>query len=147
MGIIIERASVEAAEQLLRRHGLVSLGPLRAVLMLSEADWEVLLALLDPIAKEALRRWLVPLVLHAVEVGMEHRRPAPKSPPPLLNLASVARRLNVSERTVERLIAEGLLTPMWINGSRRFPPEAVEGFLKRYAIRGRASKRKRRPGS
>lgn len=137
MGIIIERAAVEAAAQLLRRHGLVSWRPMRAAISLSEADWEVLLALLDPLAKETLRRWLVPVVYHTVHDELERWHASMKTPPPLLDLAGVARRLNVSERTVERLIADGLLTPLWIAGSRRFSPESVESFLKRYTIRGR----------
>jgi excisionase family DNA binding protein len=145
MGVIIERAAAEEALRLLRHHGL-SCGALDRVLRestsLTEAEWEAAFTLLDPVAKEAMRRWLVPVVYHVVSAELERWHASVKTSPPLFDLAGVARRLNVSERTVERLVAEGLLTPLWVGGSRRFAPEGVDGFLKRYAIRGRRSTKK-----
>lgn len=113
-----------------------------ALAALTEAEREAAFGLLDPLAREAARRWLAPLVLHAVEVALERALTSgalatAKGQAPLLDVAGVARRLSVSERSVERLVAEGLLSPVWVGGARRFAPEAVESFLKRYAVRGR----------
>lgn len=48
---------------------------------------------------------------------------------PLLSVKEVADFLNVSTRTVETLISEGVLVPLRIRGSRRFTPETLESFL------------------
>ena len=56
------------------------------------------------------------------------------APPPMLDLAGVAERLNVSERTVENLVAAGDLPVSRIGagrGARRFDPAAVEAFIRR----------------
>ena len=48
---------------------------------------------------------------------------------PLLDVADVAKTLNVSPRTVEKLIGQGKLRPLWIKGQRRFHPDAVMDYL------------------
>lgn len=150
MGVIIEQAAAEEAQRLLRQHGL-SCGDLdratKGLAALSEADWEAVFTLLNPVAKEAMRRWLVPVIYHVVSAELERWHANLKAPPPLFDLAGVARRLNVSERSVERLVAEGLITPLWIGSSRRFSPEAVEAFLKRYAAAGGRTPARGRRGS
>ena len=58
------------------------------------------------------------------------------SPPPLLDLAGAAARLNVSERTVESLVSLGEIPVVRIGtgrGVRRFDPAAVEAFIRRKA--------------
>lgn len=60
------------------------------------------------------------------------RRPA--SAPPLLDLKGAAARLNVSERTVESLVASGEIPVVRIGtgrGVRRFDPTALEAFVRR----------------
>lgn len=61
-----------------------------------------------------------------------------RQPPPLLDLAGVARRLNVSERTVENIVAAGELPVVRLGtgtrrGLRRFDPAAVEAYIRRQA--------------
>ena len=46
----------------------------------------------------------------------------------LLKLGDVAERLNVSERKVESLVANGELRPIRIGRVRRFDPKAVAAF-------------------
>ena len=48
---------------------------------------------------------------------------------PLLDVADVAKTLNVSPRTVEKLIGLDELRPLWIKGQRRFHPDAVMDYL------------------
>lgn len=60
---------------------------------------------------------------------------------PLLAVGDVARRLAISERTVERLIAAGKLRPLRVEGQRRFTPEAIDAYLRTHA-----QPRKRRAG-
>lgn len=58
------------------------------------------------------------------------------APPPLLDLAGAAARLNVSERTVESLVALGEIPVVRIGtgrGVRRFDPAAIEAFIRRQA--------------
>lgn len=60
----------------------------------------------------------------------------PRPAPPLLDLAGAARRLNVSERTVESLVAVGELAVIRIGtgrGVRRFDPDAVDALIRRQA--------------
>lgn len=60
----------------------------------------------------------------------------PASPPPLLDLSGAATRLNVSQRTVEALVALGEIPVVRIGtgrGVRRFDPAAVEAFIRRSA--------------
>jgi len=53
----------------------------------------------------------------------------------LLDVKAVARRLNISVRTVESLIAEGQLKPLRIGRKRLFTSEAVETYLRSCAGR------------
>ena len=58
------------------------------------------------------------------------------APPPLLDLAGAATRLNVSERTVESLVSLGEIPVVRIGtgrGVRRFDPAAIEAFIRRQA--------------
>ena len=59
-------------------------------------------------------------------------------PEPLLDVGGVARRLSVSVRTVEKIIASGDLAPIWVEGSRRFDRDAVEAYIRRRVRVGRA---------
>lgn len=59
-------------------------------------------------------------------------------PEPLLDVGGVARRLSVSVRTVEKIIASGDLAPIWVEGSRQFDREAVEAYIRRRVRVGRA---------
>ena len=62
----------------------------------------------------------------------------PSAPPPLLNSAEVADWLNVSERTVDNLVALGELIPVRVTPSgrgRRFERRGVEAFIRRCAGR------------
>lgn len=61
-------------------------------------------------------------------------------PEPLLDVKAVARRLSVSVRTVDTLIAEGHLRPLYVRGQRRFTPESVGTYI-RSAARGRGGNR------
>lgn len=63
------------------------------------------------------------------ETGLRllHERKALK---PLLAVRDVARTLNVSERTVETLIAMGELRPLWVKGQRRFHPDTVDAYVR-----------------
>lgn len=70
----------------------------------------------------------------------------PPAAPPLLGVSDVAARLNVSARTVERIVASGQLRPLWIEGQRRFTVAAVEAYLKACAkqpANGRPRRRSR----
>lgn len=49
---------------------------------------------------------------------------------PLLTIQDVARKLSVSVRTVENLIAGGDLEPIWIRRSRRFTSSQLRHFVK-----------------
>ncbi|WP_158225270.1 helix-turn-helix domain-containing protein [Rubrivirga sp. SAORIC476] len=56
--------------------------------------------------------------------------------PPLYDLAGAAARLNVSERTVESLVATGEIPVVRIGtgrGVRRFEPSALQAFIRRNA--------------
>jgi excisionase family DNA binding protein len=44
----------------------------------------------------------------------------------------VADYLNVSKRTVERIIDRGRLNPLWIGEQRRFDPDAVRAYVREY---------------
>ncbi len=53
----------------------------------------------------------------------------PKAKPPLMSVRDVGRRLNVSERTVRTLIADGQLRPIPIRGQHRFSPAAIDAYI------------------
>ena len=77
---------------------------------------------LTPADREALRSIIREEIAEAVE------------PPALFDLGAVARRLSVSERTVESLVALGEIPVVRIGtgrGVRRFDPAAVEAFVRR----------------
>lgn len=59
--------------------------------------------------------------------------PACTDEPHLLDVKDVARHLQVSKRTVETLIAEGQIKPIWIRGQRRFTKEALDAYLRKCA--------------
>jgi excisionase family DNA binding protein len=50
---------------------------------------------------------------------------------PLLSVDDLANTLGVSKRTVETIIAEDELRPIWVRGQRRFHPDAVNAYLRR----------------
>jgi len=54
-------------------------------------------------------------------------------PKPLLSVNNLAKTLNVSKRTVEKIIADGEIRPIWIRGQRRFHPETVDAYIRRMA--------------
>jgi excisionase family DNA binding protein len=47
---------------------------------------------------------------------------------PLWTVKEVASYLNVSKRTVEHLIADGEIAPIWIRGQRRFDRETIKAY-------------------
>ena len=59
----------------------------------------------------------------------------------LMTLPQVAHYLQVSERTVETLVAEGQLQPIYVRSCRRFEPEAVKAYVRSQA-NGSASTRR-----
>ena len=61
---------------------------------------------------------------------------------PLLDVSGVAEYLNVSTRTIERIVAEGRLVPLWVRGQRRFTQEGVQAFL-RSCPGGRVNRRRK----
>ena len=92
---------------------------------------------LDAPPLDALAASLAPLLRRAIreELAAAGDRP-PAGPPPLLDLAGAAARLNVSERTVESLVALGEIPVVRIGtgrGVRRFDADAVEAFIRRKA--------------
>jgi len=51
---------------------------------------------------------------------------------PLADIQDVASCLGVSVRTVETLIAEGDLVPIWVRGQRRFTSDAIEAYIRHH---------------
>lgn len=60
---------------------------------------------------------------------------APEASEPLMKLDEVARYLSVSRRSVEQIIADGELVPLYVRKSRRFTRAAVEAYLRRTRAR------------
>ena len=140
----MDEVALEEAERVLRSKGLSRITTRRAVGILRELTSEEVTKLFeacDPVVRAATKRWLVPVVHTVVEVVVDRAISTSNATPALLTIKEVARRLNVSERSVERLIAAGQIVPLWIGESRRFAPEAIDAFLRRYAVRGRSHKR------
>ena len=82
----------------------------------------------EPLDLDALAARLAARVAELVEEA--------RTPPPLLDLDGAARRLNVSTRTVEALVADGEIPVVRIGtgrGVRRFDPAAIEAFIRRNA--------------
>jgi len=52
---------------------------------------------------------------------------------PLMSVKDVARTLDVSPRTVETLVADGELRPLWIKGQRRFHPDTIDAYIRALA--------------
>ena len=48
----------------------------------------------------------------------------------LLTVKDVAALLNVSVRTVEQLVAERQLVPVWVRRARRFLPSQVDAYVR-----------------
>ena len=61
---------------------------------------------------------------------------------PLLDVADVAKTLGVSRRTVENLIGQGKLRPLWIRGQRRFHPDTVDAYVRTCEQKPRPRKRR-----
>ena len=59
-----------------------------------------------------------------------------EDPNALLDVEDVARYLQVSKRTVETLIAEGQIEPIWVRGQRRFTREALDAYVRHRAEQG-----------
>jgi excisionase family DNA binding protein len=53
------------------------------------------------------------------------------TPDPLWSIGDVATRLDVSKRTVEKMIDAGEITPIWVREQRRFEPEVIDAYLRR----------------
>lgn len=62
---------------------------------------------------------------------------------PLMSVADVATSLKVGSRTVEKLIAQGKIRPLWIKGQRRFHPDAISKYLRLCEKPPRSRKRRR----
>lgn len=63
------------------------------------------------------------------------RKPVASARPPLMTAAEVAALLQVSLRTVRRLIADGTLPSVRIGRAVRVPQEALDAFLSGQARR------------
>jgi len=74
---------------------------------------------------------LISRLIDAMKEELKHL----EEPNVLLDIHAVARRLRVSKRTVETLIADGEISPLWVRGQRRFTSEAVEAYLRHDARR------------
>jgi len=68
-----------------------------------------------------------------VEEILDHVRDP--QPDPLWSIEDVAARLSMSRRTIEKMVAEGDLTPIWIRGQRRFDPKTIDAYIRRCADR------------
>ena len=91
---------------------------------------------LDTPTLDALAANLEARVRRAIRDELAAAPDRPAALPPLLDLAGAAARLNVSERTVESLVAVGEIPVVRIGtgrGVRRFDPAAVEAFIRRTA--------------
>src|SRR5690606_7322678 len=78
----------------------------------------------DPPTLERRLSDLVDRIEEVVEKGEDSDRDR------LLSLKDVADLLNVSERTVESIVANGDLRPVRIRGVRRFDPRAVRDYVR-----------------
>jgi excisionase family DNA binding protein len=92
---------------------------------------------MPPGAVEALRRLLRDELPGVVREAVRNEL-AGHAPPDdgLLTKKQVARRLNVSERTVDTLAAEGSLRKVKVRGAVRFAPDAVDAYIRRQAGEG-----------
>ena len=67
-----------------------------------------------------------------VETLRQRLEEAEDSPESRWTPKQVADYLNVSKRTVERIIDRGRLNPLWIGEQRRFDPEAVRAYVREH---------------
>lgn len=67
-----------------------------------------------------------------VETLRQRLEEAEDSPESRWTPKQVADYLNVSKRTVERIIDHGRLNPLWIGEQRRFNPEAVRAYVREH---------------
>ena len=65
-------------------------------------------------------------------MSRQRKTPDPDGSPPLETVAETAKNLNVSERTVWRLIADGDLPVVRFGGTVRVRPEDREAFIRRH---------------
>jgi len=75
------------------------------------------------ILKEILRR------LDQLAEALEQ----PDQPEPLMSVQDVADYLGLSKRTIETMIDEGDLTPIWIRRKRRFDRRAIDAYVRSQA--------------
>lgn len=66
---------------------------------------------------------------------------------PLMSVSDVAATLTVSERTVEKLIVQGKLRPLWIKGQRRFHPDVVTAYIRSCEKKPRRTRTQQRSAS
>ena len=60
---------------------------------------------------------------------------------PLLSVRDTAKTLSVSERTVEKLIAQKKIRVLWIEGQRRVHPDALEAYMRQCEPKRRRSRK------
>lgn len=78
---------------------------------------------------------LIAAIKEAIREEIADLTRAPSPEPVLLSVDDVANHLQVSRRTVEKIIAGGDLQPLWIRGQRRFHPKVIDAYLRRCAKR------------
>ena len=86
---------------------------------------------------DALRKMLASTVREAVRLELNTLEEKIRSEA-LLTKTKTADQLNVSERTVDTLIASGELQPVRIRGCVRVHPKTLQAFIRRHAGEGRA---------
>jgi len=50
---------------------------------------------------------------------------------PLLSFADAAKTLSISESTLEKIVANGKIQPLWVRGQRRFHPDQISAYLRK----------------
>ncbi len=60
---------------------------------------------------------------------------------PLLSIRDTATTLGVSERTVEKLVAQGKIRVLWIKGQRKVHPDALEAYMRQCEQKPRGRRR------
>lgn len=72
--------------------------------------------------------------LTTLSAALTDRSTSP-SPDALLTVDEVAALLGVSRRSVDQIIAEGDLKPLYIRSARRFSRSTIDAYLRRCASR------------
>jgi excisionase family DNA binding protein len=67
-----------------------------------------------------------------VETLRQRLEEAEGSPESRWTPEQVADYLNISERTLDRIIDRGHLNPLWVGKQRRFTPEAIEAYIREH---------------